>query len=252
MKISVVTVCYNSVDTIEETMLSVLNQTYPDVEYIIIDGGSTDGTVDIIKKYSDKLAYWTSEPDKGIYDAMNKGITVATGDYINFMNSGDFFVQENTLKEAVAKFEISSDIIYGDSYSYLSDPKIKKFRKASNRVSKLSKTCIYRHGSSFVKTELHKKNLFDIAKVPLIGFALDYNLIYKFYKSNRKFQYIDIPIMNYSEDGISNDPALCFKYNYLITHNYVEPGIWGSLCFKVCLLRNRIKIRTRLKNLVKK
>ena len=74
MKISVVTVCYNAADTIEKTMLSVLNQTYHDIEYIIIDGGSTDGTVEIIRKYADRIAYWVSEPDKGIYDAMNKGI----------------------------------------------------------------------------------------------------------------------------------------------------------------------------------
>ena len=98
MKISVVTVCYNSVDSIEETMLSVLNQTYSDVEYIIIDGGSTDGTVDIIKKYADRLVYWVSEPDKGIYDAMNKGIAAATGDYINFMNSGDRFASTNVIE----------------------------------------------------------------------------------------------------------------------------------------------------------
>ena len=77
VKISVVTVCYNAVKELERTMLSVLNQTYDNVEYIVIDGGSTDGTVEIIKKYAGRLAYWVSEPDTGIYDALSKGIKVA-------------------------------------------------------------------------------------------------------------------------------------------------------------------------------
>lgn len=97
--ISVVTVSYNAVSTIEQTILSVINQTYPHIEYIIIDGGSTDGTVDIIKKYADKIAYWVSEPDKGIYDAMNKGIKVATGEWINFMNSGDCLYRNDTIEK---------------------------------------------------------------------------------------------------------------------------------------------------------
>jgi glycosyltransferase involved in cell wall biosynthesis len=83
--VTIVTVSYNVVSTIERTILSVVNQTYSNIEYIIIDGGSTDGTVDIIKKYMDKIAYWVSEPDKGIYDAMNKGILMAKGQWINFM-----------------------------------------------------------------------------------------------------------------------------------------------------------------------
>lgn len=89
--ISVVTVSYNAVATIEQTLLSVINQTYPNIEYIIIDGGSTDGTVDIIKKYADEIVYWISEPDKGIYDAMNKGIKKANGEWINFINAGDSY-----------------------------------------------------------------------------------------------------------------------------------------------------------------
>lgn len=96
-KISVITVCYNCVSVIEQTIKSVLEQTYPNIEYIIIDGGSMDGTVDIIKKYSDTVTYWISEPDNGIYDAMNKGIDMATGDYLNFMNAGDTFFEDKAI-----------------------------------------------------------------------------------------------------------------------------------------------------------
>ena len=99
--ISVVTVSYNAVLTIEQTILSVINQTYPNVEYIIIDGGSTDGTVDIIKKYADKIAYWVSEPDKGIYDAMNKRWLKATGDFIQFLNAGDWFENEHVIEKNI-------------------------------------------------------------------------------------------------------------------------------------------------------
>ena len=83
--ISVITVCYNVASSIEKTMLSVLNQTYKNLEYIIIDGNSTDGTVDIIKRYAERLTFWISEPDNGIYDAMNKGIVKATGEFLIFM-----------------------------------------------------------------------------------------------------------------------------------------------------------------------
>lgn len=114
-KISVVTVSYNAVDTIEETMLSVLNQTYLNIEYIIIDGGSTDGTVDIIKKYADRLAYWVSEPDKGIYDAMNKGINAATGDYIYFLGGDDTLLNSTIINEIFDTVDINcKDIIYGN------------------------------------------------------------------------------------------------------------------------------------------
>ena len=97
--ISIITVAYNAIQLIEATIKSVINQSYTSIEYIIIDGGSTDGTIDIIKKYDKYLAYWISEPDKGIYDAMNKAIKKANGDWINFMNCGDTFVDENVISE---------------------------------------------------------------------------------------------------------------------------------------------------------
>ena len=96
---------YNAVTTIETTILSVINKNYSNIEYIVIDGGSIDGTVDIIKKYADKITDWVSEPDKGIYDAMNIGIIVATGEWINFMNTGDTFYNENVFSEI---FELNS------------------------------------------------------------------------------------------------------------------------------------------------
>lgn len=92
LKISIITVCYNDIDTIEKTILSVINQKYKNIEYIIIDGGSNDGTVEIIKKYNNYISYWSSESDNGIYDAMNKGICRATGDYVIFINSEDLLI----------------------------------------------------------------------------------------------------------------------------------------------------------------
>ncbi|MFD0750520.1 glycosyltransferase family 2 protein [Mucilaginibacter calamicampi] len=112
--LSVVTVVYNNVTDIERTMLSVLDQTYAAIEYIVIDGASTDGTLQIIELYKGKLAKLISEKDKGIYDAMNKGITAATGDYIIFMNSGDGFYSNDTVSLVFASAD-DADIYYGET-----------------------------------------------------------------------------------------------------------------------------------------
>jgi len=111
--ISIVTVVYNGEEFLEKTIQSVINQTYDNVEYIIIDGGSTDGTVDIINRYEDKIDYWVSENDSGIFDAMNKGMNVATGNYVNFMNAGDRFYINSVLEEIVAYMLDKNSVYFG-------------------------------------------------------------------------------------------------------------------------------------------
>ena len=113
-KLSVITIVYNNVRDIERTMLSVLNQTYHNIEYIIIDGLSNDGTLDVISRYKIKIAKLISEKDEGIYDAMNKGLAAATGDYVLFMNSGDEFFAPDTV-EKIFGTEPEADIYYGET-----------------------------------------------------------------------------------------------------------------------------------------
>lgn len=114
-KISIITVVFNSENLIEHTINSVLGQTYKNIEYIIIDGNSKDATVSIIKKYEDKLAFWLSEPDKGLYDAMNKGLAHATGDYVCFLNSGDKLYSNDILEKAFSPLNYLPDVVYGET-----------------------------------------------------------------------------------------------------------------------------------------
>lgn len=116
-KLTVITIVYNNVRDIERTIKSVLNQTYPKIEYIIIDGKSTDGTLAIIEKYRSKVSKIVSEPDKGIYDAMNKGLAIATGDYVLFMNSGDEIYDEHAVQD-IFDSAPGADIYYGETEMY--------------------------------------------------------------------------------------------------------------------------------------
>lgn len=113
-KISVITVVYNGEALIEKTIDSVINQSYNNIEYLIIDGQSKDKTVEIIKQYQSKISHWISEPDKGLYDAMNKGLDLATGDFVLFMNAGDYFYNEKVLENAFAKYDSETDVLYGE------------------------------------------------------------------------------------------------------------------------------------------
>lgn len=117
-KLSVITIVYNNVKDIERSMISVINQTYSNIEYIVIDGASTDGTQGIIQKYKENVSIFISEPDKGIYDAMNKGLALATGDYVLFMNSGDEIYSPDTVARVFASSALPADIYYGETEMY--------------------------------------------------------------------------------------------------------------------------------------
>lgn len=114
MKLSIITINYNNVEGLEKTMRSVVSQSTKDFEYIVIDGNSSDGSKDVIEKYGDRIDYWVSEPDSGIYNAMNKGIRQAAGEYLLFLNSGDFLNDENSLRTVFEELITGEDIIFFD------------------------------------------------------------------------------------------------------------------------------------------
>lgn len=199
--ISIITVCYNAENSIEETIKSVISQSYSDIEYIIIDGGSTDSTVNIIKKYQNNIHYWNSEIDKGIYDAMNKGILKSHGDFIIFMNAGDCFVKKTTITECCKYINEhhNFDVYYGDTilnYSeknqYISHPK---------DLNLLKKQMVFCHQSCLIKASIQKKYFFDLSYKLLA----DYNLFRNLYINGYSFSYINIPIAIYeAQKGVSS------------------------------------------------
>lgn len=158
MKLSVITINYNNRDGLKKTIESVVNQTYKDFEYIIIDGGSTDGSVEVLKEYSDKIDYWVSEPDKGIYNAMNKGIDIAKGEYSLFINSGDCIYDDMTLLGVSLELD-GTDVITGtlllDNGEIWPQPKEVSIKYLYDNINSLS------HPASLIKTTLLKKYHYD-------------------------------------------------------------------------------------------
>ncbi|MBK3333194.1 glycosyltransferase [Persephonella atlantica] len=179
--VSVITVVYNGERYIEGTIQSVINQTYPNIEYIIIDGGSTDRTIDIIKNYEDYIDYWISEPDNGIYDAMNKGLESATGDIIGFLNSDDFYASNNTIEKVVKEFIAQKvDSVYGDLIYVNSKDTSKIIRYWKSKPYKrglFKKGWHPPHPTFFVKKEVYEKyGVFNLK----FKIAADYELMLRF------------------------------------------------------------------------
>ena len=199
MKISVVTVCFNASHLIEATVRSVVGQTYADVEYIVIDGNSTDGTTDIIRRYEDRITYWVSENDKGIYDAMNKGIAAATGDYIIFMNAGDRFADENVLSEVAPQLG-NHTVVSGRWNRCYADGRVKP--AGPKRLTALKVEMPICHQATFVRLPYHKENPFDVS----FRLSADYDFFYKAWRRNETFYYLDNVIVDFLEaEGASTD-----------------------------------------------
>ena len=159
MKLSIITINYNNLEGLKRTYESVVCQTWTDYEWIVIDGGSTDGSREFIEEHQDKFAYWCSEPDKGVYNAMNKGIAMARGEYFNFMNSGDCFYEAQTL-ENVFREPLTGDLIYGDWIRIYSDHE--EFKEAPkdgfHAIVFFENVC---HQAMFIKSEILKSKGYD-------------------------------------------------------------------------------------------
>lgn len=197
--VSIVTVVFNGEREIENTMLSVINQTYQNIEYIIIDGGSLDGTVAIIKKYDKVIDFWSSEKDFGIYHAMNKGIDLASGRWINFMNCGDSFFSLDTVELIFSKPLCDEvQIIYGDHEVVYSSGR-RKIVKAGSSVN-LWKGSQFCHQSSFSKLDYHKSNKFNLRN----EIVADFEYFYLAFKKNVRFKYVDTVLASFSAGGISD------------------------------------------------
>ncbi len=256
IRISVITVCYNAEKVMEDTVRSVLSQDYDNLEYIIVDGASSDGTLSIIRKYeNDKRINWVSEPDKGIYDAMNKGIAMAEGDYIQFLNAGDVFIDVHVVRRmAVFLRQNATDIAYGHILYRYPDDSVRQRSYTQFCASKfyyLLGDCI-NHQAIFAKRECLEKG-FDIS----YKICADREWMLRMKKAGYKFQASNLVICEYSlsEESISiknrvlsdQEVCRCIKthlaggYWLFAFVNWLRRGKWSAkvlhILYKIIYIR---------------
>lgn len=203
MKISIITVCYNSAETIEETIKSVQAQTYENIEYIIVDGNSKDKTLELVQQYPDVVTKWVSEPDKGLYDAMNKGIAMATGDYIGILNSDDTFFEPETIQKVVDFLvENKVEACTGDIVQHKNGRIIRRYSSKKWSPAKLKIGFMPPHPSIFFK-----KELFGSFGAYVLGYkiASDYELIIRYFLKHKiSWKYSGITTTSMAVGGASS------------------------------------------------
>jgi glycosyltransferase involved in cell wall biosynthesis len=203
-KISLITVVYNAQNTIERCITSVLRQKFNNIEYIIVDGGSTDDTIKIISKYSGDIDFLISEPDKGIYDAMNKGINVATGDIIGTLNADDYFADDDVLNDVAAEFSLKeNDVLYGNlDFVDAGGKVVRKWRSGAYRDGLFNYGWMPPHPTFYCRRELFEKyGNYSLE----YGSAADYELMLRFVHAHKaKVFYLDKVMIKMIIGGVSN------------------------------------------------
>jgi glycosyltransferase len=206
MKISIITSVWNNKETIKDAIGSVLSQTYKNIEYIVVDGASNDGTIDIVQSYGDKISKFVSEKDKGIYDGLNRGVKLATGDVVAFLHSDDIYDSESILEEVIKVFESDKDLdgVYGDLvYTPKNDTdKVLRYWKSKEYDnSLLAKGWMPAHPTLFLKREVYEKyGGFDLD----FKIAADYDFMLRVLKSGIKVKYIPKILYKMRVGGESN------------------------------------------------
>lgn len=246
--VSIITVVYNGEDYLQQTIDSVYNQTYKFIEYIIIDGGSTDNTISIIKKNEDKITKWISEKDNGLYDAMNKGIALANGTLIGTINSDDWY-EKDAVNYVVNSFKkkLDAKLIHANRYDVYPDgrKRIYKFNPSNFKFMYFGMT--YSHPTVFVHKKIYEKYKYNI----LLKSLSDYQFILQvFLKFKEDFVFIPEPIVNFRLGGISGQLGFYgeLKEGYKARRNAGMSILASSFSVGLqCLLRPLVKIHQFLK-----
>jgi glycosyltransferase involved in cell wall biosynthesis len=225
--VSIVTVVFNAKDDVEKTIKSVMNQTYNNIEHIVIDGSSNDGTVEVIKKYENHIDYWISQEDDGIYDAMNKGIKAAKGDWINFMNAGDVFFEPKTLDKVGFGMHKESSLIYGNS---IINNKVEFTAPLNQLKYGVIMAC---HQSMFFSLDLKHRSYvyYDLS----YRVNADYELVNRLYLAFNSFSKLNQTIAKYKGDGFSTLFIWQLRRDRYraLYNNYGIIGIIRGLLFRV-------------------